>query len=307
MIDILMATYNGEKYLEEQLESIVNQSYDDWKLIIGDDCSTDRTVAILTKYQQMYPNKIFFHVNVTPSGSAQNNFFQLIDYVNNDYVMFADQDDIWLKDKIKLTFNMMRKAEFENGNRTPLLVHTDLCVVDQDLSVINNSIFAMQNMDYKRDKLNNLLVSNIVTGCTVMINKALLDLLNVKPQKSVMHDMWLGLVAAAFGKIYFINKATILYRQHGRNTNGVKNFNSVKFLFTNAFNHKCIHENLLKQYNQANEFMKIFISKLSDNQVKMLEDFSCLSNKNLVSKLIIINRYNLYKKGFIRIISQLLW
>lgn len=307
MIDILMATYNGERYLEEQLDSIINQSYNDWKLIIGDDCSTDNTVAILTKYQQMYPDKISFHINSKPSGSAKNNFFQLISYVNNDYVMFADQDDVWLKDKIKLTLNMMHKAEIENGNQMPLLVHTDLCVVDQDLSVINKSIFVMQNMDYKRDKLNNILVSNIVTGCTMMINKALLDLLSIRPQKSVMHDMWLGLVAAAFGKIYFVSEATILYRQHGKNTNGAKNFNSIRFMLTNLFNNKCIHENLLKQYSQANEFMEIFASRLNDHQVKMLENFSCLANKNMISKLVIINRYNLYKKGLIRIISQLLW
>lgn len=307
MIDILMATYNGERYLEEQLDSIINQSYDDWKLIIGDDCSTDNTVAILTKYQQMYPDKIFFHINVEQSGSAKNNFFQLIDYANDDYVMFADQDDVWLKDKIKLTLDMMHKAELENGNQMPLLVHTDLCVVDQDLCVINKSIFAMQNMDYKRDKLNNLLVSNIVTGCTMMINKALLDLLNIKPKNSVMHDMWLGLVTAAFGKIYFVSKATILYRQHGKNINGAKNFNSIKFIIINVFNRKDIRKNLLNQYSQADEFIEIFGSKLTGNQLKMLKDFSSLRNKRLFSKLLIINRYKLYKKGWIRIISQLLW
>lgn len=103
MIDILMATYNGEKYLRPQLDSILRQSNTDWRLIIRDDCSTDNTVQIIREYQQQYPDKFILVQADAPSGSAQNNFFQLIKYWQQhgtaDYVMFADQDDVWLQKK----------------------------------------------------------------------------------------------------------------------------------------------------------------------------------------------------------------
>lgn len=307
MIDILMATYNGDKYLEEQLDSIFNQSFKDWHLIIADDCSNDRTVSILEKYKLMYPDKVTYYINKLPSGSAKNNFYQLMDKSKSEYVMFADQDDVWLNNKIMLTMELMHKAEDVNGKETPLLVHTDLCVVDQNLNIIDKSIFTMQKMDCKRDKLNNLLVSNIVTGCTMMVNRSLMCLLEEKPQNSVMHDMWLGLVASAFGKIYFVDEATILYRQHGNNSNGVKNFASLKFLMSGLQKTSLIHEGLISQYNQAFDFLKIYKNKLNIKQIRMLAIFSDFPNMNFFEKIIILNRYNLYKTGLVRILTQLLF
>lgn len=305
MIDILMATYNGEKYLEEQLESILNQSFCDWRLIVADDCSSDNTVPILLKYQREHQDKIFIYVNECPSGSAKNNFFKLLDKSKSEYIMLADQDDIWLKDKVKITYDTMLRAEKENGKDKPLLVHTDLCVVDKDLSIINKSLFSMQNMDFRNDKLNNILVSNIVTGCTSMFNKALLGLINVKPRKAVMHDMWLGLVAAAFGRIYFINKATILYRQHGFNSNGVKDYNSFNYILYNIFNLKTIRTQLEKQYNQAEEFLEIFEENLSYNQVMLIKSFCNLQNLNFIKRIILLKKYMLFKNGLIRKLGQI--
>ena len=229
MIDILMATYNGERYIEQQLESIINQSETNWRLLVRDDCSQDKTRQIIQKYQIKYPEKIILVPSTEPSGSAMNNFFQLLDYAENEYIMFADQDDVWKPDKITLTLNEMHKMETQYGKETPLLVHTDLCVVDEKLNTINPSIFTMQAMDYRRDKLNNLLATNIVTGCTMLFNQALLKLLAEKPETAVMHDMWIALVAAAFGKIGFVNKATMLYRQHGMNVNGIKDVRSFNY------------------------------------------------------------------------------
>ena len=119
MIDILMATYNGETYLREQIDSILRQSNTDWRLIIRDDCSTDSTVRIIQEYQAQYPDKFVLIQADTPSGSAQNNFFQLIRYWQQhggaEYVMFADQDDVWLRNKIQITlYNMKVLAVSKN-------------------------------------------------------------------------------------------------------------------------------------------------------------------------------------------------
>ena len=108
MIDILMATYNGEKFLRPQLDSILQQSNQDWQLVIRDDCSTDRTVEVIKEYQLLRPEQIRLIQAEQPSGSAQNNFFQLLQYSSAEYTMFADQDDVWLPQKIQLTLDKMQ-------------------------------------------------------------------------------------------------------------------------------------------------------------------------------------------------------
>ena len=194
MIDILMATYNGEKFIREQIDSIINQSYSDWHLIISDDCSSDNTVNIIKKYKAKYPDKISIYENTVRSGSAKANFYRLLSHINNEYVMFADQDDVWLPEKISITLAMMQSYEKVYGSHNPVLVHTDLYVVDESLHRVYDSLFDMQNMNYTRNGFNNILVQNIVTGCTVMINQALVRHLYEIPVKSVMHDMWFALV-----------------------------------------------------------------------------------------------------------------
>lgn len=304
MIDILMATYNGEKYLKEQIESILQQSYMEWRLIIADDCSSDSTVKILEYYHSLYPDKISYYINVKPSGSAKNNFFQLLNHAKNKYIMFADQDDVWLKDKVKLTYETMIDAERTNRN-IPILIHSDLCVVDQNLQLINPSIFQMQEMDYKRDKLNNILVSNIVTGCTMMINRNLLDLIHPQPKNAVMHDMWLALVASALGRIVFIKQPTILYRQHGDNSVGAKNTRSLGYLWSKMTGYKTVHKNLIKQYEQAEEFLDIYKAELSKQQKEMLKTYSDFNELSFYKRYQILQKFNLSKNSKTKIIGQL--
>lgn len=305
MIDILMATYNGERYIEQQLESIINQSETNWRLLIRDDCSSDNTRQILRRYQKKYSQKIFLIPSTEPSGSAMNNFFQLLDYAENEYIMFADQDDVWNPDKIALTLKEMYKMETQYGKETPLLVHTDLCVVDEKLNTINPSIFSMQDMDYRRDKFNNLLATNIVTGCTMLFNQALLKLLAEKPETAVMHDMWIALVAAAFGKIGFVNKATMLYRQHGMNVNGIKDVRSFNYVIEAIYNIVSISKSLDLHYRQAGEFLKIFKSKLSEEQVELLSGYSEFRQKTWLQRGILLFRHDMKKKGFARICGQI--
>lgn len=305
MIDILMATYNGERYIEQQLESIINQSETNWRLLVRDDCSQDNTRQIIQRYQIKYPEKIIFVPSTEPSGSAMNNFFQLLDYAENEYIMFADQDDVWKPDKIALTLKKMHEMEKQYRKETPLLVHTDLCVVDETLHTINQSIFAMQDMDYRRDKLNNLLVTNIVTGCTMLFNQSLLKMLNEKPKTAVMHDLWIALVAAAFGEIGFVNKATILYRQHGTNVNGIKNVNSFNYVKEAINNISGISKSLDLHYRQAGEFLKIYKSNLSEEQIEVLTEYSEFRQKNWLQRGVVLFRYDMKKNGFARICGQI--
>ena len=305
MLDILMATYNGEGYIAEQLDSIINQSEKSWRLLVRDDCSSDSTVQILQKYQKKYPDKIILIPSTEPSGSAMNNFFILLDYAQGELIMFSDQDDVWKQDKIALTLEKIQEMEMKYGKDMPLLVHTDLCVVDEDLKTINPSIFAMQGMDYRHDKLNNLLATNIVTGCTMMFNQSLLKLLQVKPKVAVMHDMWIALVAATFGKIGFVNKATMLYRQHGLNANGTKNINSFGYIKDAINNLDGVSKSLDLHYKQAKEFLRIYHSTLTEEQIELLRGYSEFRQKNWLERGAFLFRHDLKKNGLTRICGQI--
>ena len=136
-IDILLATYNGESYLSSQLDSIINQSCDNWKILIRDDGSKDRTLEIIEWYTKKYNNQIFLIEDEKKNLGVCGNFSELLNHSHADYAMFCDQDDIWFKNKIKITFQKMKEMENTYGSDCPILVHTDLMVVDKNLEKIS--------------------------------------------------------------------------------------------------------------------------------------------------------------------------
>ncbi|MEK7432434.1 MAG: glycosyltransferase family 2 protein [Cyanobacteriota bacterium] len=287
-IQILMATYNGEKYLEEQLDSILNQTYINWELLIRDDCSTDKTLEILNTYSNKYPEKIFIIKDNLNKLGACYNFLNLVKLSTSDYIMFSDQDDFWLENKIELTLNKMLIEEKNNLN-IPISIHTDLKVVDYKKETIHNSYYKSINLSpSKQNKLGQILIHSSGAGCTMMINKKLRDFIVKYPNKGVfMHDLWVTLLVNIFGKSFFINEQTILYRIHENNTIGIsKNdkFNKNFFIFLLNFKEK----------------RKLFLkdSKMKHEQVKLiLDSFDNIDNKK---KIILINFANFYNYNFIK-------
>ena len=138
-VTILMATYNGEKYLCEQLNSILKQTHTNWRLVISDDGSTDATLSILQKYQSEFTDKITLLPADCRFGSAKGNFLHLLKQSPPGYAMFCDQDDIWDNDKIEKTLAALKQMETDAARNCPLLVFTDLCVVNADLQPIATS------------------------------------------------------------------------------------------------------------------------------------------------------------------------
>lgn len=305
MIDILLASYNGEKYIAEQIESILNQTYTDWFLYIKDDCSTDNTINIILDYEKRYQDKIKVILSDKPTGSAKNNFFSMIQYSKNDYIMTCDQDDVWLQDKIKITINGMKHAERKNQN-VPILVHTDLKVVDSELNVISESLLNMQNLDSRRGELNHLLIQNIVTGCTVMANRSLLNHITIIPRQAIMHDWWMALIASALGNIVFIEKPTMLYRQHDNNSVGAKDVKSTNYLFLMLLKISSIKQSLDKSYEQSKELHLILNNYLNEKNKNLLETYSLLYRANKLHKIITFYRYGIWKNGIIKKIGQIL-
>ena len=288
---ILLSTYNGEKYLKAQLDSLFSQSYKDFKLIARDDGSSDKTLEILKYYD----------IELLPSNEnlgVKCSFETLLKYAfensDADYFMFCDQDDVWNQDKIELTLQKMYEMERLYKN-IPILVHTDLEVVDENLHTINPSFMKLQNLDEKKNRLNNLLIQNTTTGCTVMINKDLAKLCLPMPSNAIVHDWWIGLVASYFGKIGYLPQSTIKYRQHSQNTIGAKGFD-MSFVLKNFQKKQTLDKNI----SQAKDFLEIFNDKLDKDTKFMLEDFVNLQNKSFFQKRKILLKYNLLKHGFIR-------
>lgn len=226
VIDILLATYNGEKYIAEQIESILAQSNERWKLLVHDDGSTDGTVDIIKDYEQRFPDKIHFINDGVVAGSAESNFSHLMGISTSRYIMFCDQDDVWDIDKVDMCLDEIVALEQKHGDNFPILVHTDLSVVDEELKTLYPSFWNHLGLRTRffqpPTSLNRLLLQNVVTGCTVMFNRELLRLALPMPKGIVMHDWWIALVASAFGVIHSVNQQTIRYRQHSANLLGVK-------------------------------------------------------------------------------------
>jgi len=317
VVTILMATHNGEKYIAEQIESILNQTENGWMLVIQDDCSTDKTSEIVIKYIKNYPQKISFIQLEKPSGSAKANFFSMLKYADTEYMMTCDQDDIWLPDKIIVTLEKMHEMECKFSSDIPLLVHTDLKVVDENLSILSNSLFTLQNLNSKRNQLNHTLVQNIVTGCTMMVNRTLAVMVQEVLQQSIyqqtvlqqaiMHDWWFALVAAAFGQTGFISKSTVLYRQHGNNEVGAKNSGSIRYNIGKLLNSKQSRSALEATYAQADYFLKAYGNKLITLHQEIIKEYCSIPEYSKVKRLRTISKYDFWKNGLYRRCGQILY
>ncbi len=294
-IDILLGTYNGELFISEQIDSILNQSYTDYRLIIRDDSSTDKTKKILLDYQLRFPHKIMIIDNNENLGVIAN-FSKLLEISSAPYIMFCDQDDVWLPEKVKLTFEKMLEIE-KLSSDTPLLIHTDLKVVNLNLNILSDSYWSYQGIDPKYDTLNRLLVQNVITGCTVMINKKLADLALPIPNKTIMHDWWLGLVASSFGQIYYIDMPTILYRQHTNNNTGATSFN----LRTTLKQIQNLSDIDLRKYTvQAEQLLLRYEESFGDKSKRLLYDFISIQKQSWLKSKYILLKYEIIKQGLLR-------
>lgn len=221
MIEILLSTYNGEKYIKYQIESILNQSCTNFSIIIRDDGSNDKTIEILEYYELMHKDKIkIVRDNLGNLGPGRS-FMELLNHSKGEYIMFCDQDDIWLPNKIELTFKKMKELEMIYGKETPILVFTDLKVVEDSLNIISHSFWNYQKIDPNLSKKWKMLLAfNVVTGCTLMINRRAKDVVLPYKLPEMIHDHWVGVNISKHGVIDYIPIPTVLYRQHRDNVIG---------------------------------------------------------------------------------------
>jgi rhamnosyltransferase len=223
-ISIVLGAYNGSDYLRDQLESILGQSHKNWELVVRDDASSDSTLAILHQYASRDSRIVVLKDDLGNQGVI-GNFNCLIEKAmasSSNYFAFSDQDDLWCPDKLSTQLALIRTME-EKYPGQPVLVHSDMEVVDASLASLSPSFMAYQGIFHQVfDPLNVLLVQNFVTGCTMVMNRKLLEIAYPVPRQALMHDWWIALCAAVFGRIEFIDKPLMKYRQHSNNQVGAK-------------------------------------------------------------------------------------
>lgn len=215
-IHILLSTYNGEQFLAEQIQSIQQQTVQDWKLLIRDDGSTDRTREIIQEFVAQDSRIHWINENESKNLGVIKSFHNLAQFEEADVYFFSDQDDVWLPQKLELSLAEARKYPAE----MPLMVYMDLTVVNQDLEVLSSSMIRSQS-GHANTELVQELTENTVTGGVAMVNHALIQLWN-QTEDILMHDWYLALLATAFGKLVYIDQPGELYRQHEHNVLGAR-------------------------------------------------------------------------------------
>lgn len=228
MVAILISTYNGEKYIKEQLESIVNQSYKNFEIHLRDDGSTDKTVAIVKQFFKNYPNKFFFYqgANLGAIGS----FNHLISHVNSELYATCDQDDIWLPEKIMDKVKIY-KTGFSSID-SPFMCFSDP-VIYKDSTISNITLSDVQSMNVKLliSSYKNLIAMNPVAGCTMLFCDNAKKLYSRSIGNGlIMHDHLMAVIVSLHGRLVFCDKQHVLYRQHGQNVLGNKDTSITYFL-----------------------------------------------------------------------------
>jgi len=294
-LTILMATYNGARYLEKQLDSILNQRYPHWELIIRDDQSTDDTVNIIKAYCEK-DDRIQCIQYGSAHGTACRNFSALFDWAyenNKGYILFADQDDIWLDHKLERSLAGLLKNESIHGTDFPLLCYSNLSFIDEE----DHRVEAHLPLP-PRLSLQVLINENYAWGCTMILNRAAVQKIKHIPTESVNHDYYAALVIAAFGQNILIDENLILYRQHQKNVSG----NVDKMTFMSRFNRyfkdtDYMLKPLIDNYNLVHSFFNRYRNELQEDQVKMIHAFLHDYQKSFPALFLAMWKHKIFKIG----------
>ncbi len=210
-----MATNYVAAYILQQIESIERQSFKDIRVNVSDDRSSDDTIAIITG-REIVSNVDVNEINLGPA----QNFWKALSLCKSDYVAFCDQDDTWRYDKIDLLMKRLLLIEQEKGKLHPVLVYSDLTLVDRDHNLISDSFFKTTSKTAGCSDPLDFSVSNHIPGCTMLMNRALIDRAGTLPLDVRMHDWWIAMIASLTGAMSYVDAALINYRQHDNNAVG---------------------------------------------------------------------------------------
>ncbi|HHD7449001.1 TPA: glycosyltransferase family 2 protein [Streptococcus agalactiae] len=293
-VNILMATYNGEKFLAQQIESIQKQIFKEWNLLIRDDGSSDKTCDIIRNFTAKDSRIRFINENEHHNLGVIKSFFTLVNYEVADFYFFSDQDDVWLPEKLSVSL----EAAKHKASDVPLLVYTDLKVVNQELNILQDSMIRAQSHHANTTLLPEL-TENTVTGGTMMINHALAEKW-FTPNDILMHDWFLALLAASLGEIIYLDLPTQLYRQHDNNVLGARTMDKrfkilregPKSIFTRYW--KLIHDS----QKQASLIVDKYGDIMTVTDLELIKCFIKIDKQPFMTRLRWLWKYGYSKNQF---------
>jgi glycosyltransferase involved in cell wall biosynthesis len=277
--------------------------------LIRDDGSTDGTLAIVRRFARSRPDQIALLKDSSPRLGVCQSFSRLVEHSDADYMVLCDQDDLWLPGRIAKSLARIHAAESEHGASTPVLAHSDLTVVDENLKTIAPSFWRYSRLRPELGQgLNRLLVQNVVTGCATTINRALARLASPIPAAAApMHDWWLALVAAALGRIETAPDATVLYRQHTRNCLGATRHDAryVMRCIRDALFGRGVSRRFQVARRQAHALLHRYAPRLSMNHQTQLADFLRLGDVSLLRRRRLMLKHRFFGSGQLRNLAWL--
>lgn len=302
MVQILMATYNGAAYLQEQLESLISQTYTQWELIVRDDQSTDETSNILATFAKR-DSRIKVMDLQGRHGGAAINFSVLFDYAfdsASEYVMFSDQDDIWMNDKVERSLNFIKELENSSGKGNPTLVYGAFQFIAADGQIIDKDIPMPETLTLK-----NVISQNHAYGCTMIMNRALVEMVGHIPHEVENHDYWVALVAAAFGKAVFNPRKVIYYRQHGGNVSGTVERSSLKSRVLRYFdNPRVLLPELRIRFQMLNMFWCLHKDRFQARDRKLMVAYLNAFRSSTLKLLMVMITNRIFKLGTMQTIAH---
>lgn len=294
-ITIVMATYNGEAHLREQLDSLIGQTYPYWRLLVHDDGSTDRTLTIIDKYMRQDARIALLDDGITGLGATRN-FLHLLDHVNTDLCMFCDQDDIWLRDKVA---KMVETISIDGG-AAAAYANSYLYVGSQVVRQLSTRI-------HPTSLRSTLFLNSGMQGCAMIINRALLEKLKPFPETVAMHDHLLTLGAVVFGKLVYLDEVLTLYRQHESNVTGNQDLGLFQRILSFFVRSKPVISRTHYEANRA--FYNRYKDSLNASQQRLFQNyFRYAMEANLIQRLLILleNKFTLGDKRGVLLVKTLL-
>ena len=305
---ILLAVYNGEKHLPSLLDSLKAQTDGDFCVLIQDDGSDDGTPAIL---EALYREDSRF-IPAAESGrhfGAAGNFLSLIRQADADYVFLCDHDDVWMPEKVAVLKQAMSEAVRQYGADTPILVHSDCSLTDDDGTPIGDSFFRHQGWDPAAVTLPRLLVQNNVTGCTLVMNRPLCRLIadHGKAKELFMHDWFIALTAASFGHVVFVNQQLTAYRQHGDNAIGASQSGLLVRAFRALGARQKAKRRILLTYTHTQVFCRLYGDLLPAEARKTAEDYLATRHMRKIPRVLAVRRLGCTMQSPVTRLGQILF
>jgi rhamnosyltransferase len=281
MIDILLSSFNGDEYIENQILSLLQQSYKNWRLFVRDDFSSDNTVYILKKYAKSDQRIKIVNIPSDQKLGVAKSFISLLNFANSKYVMFCDQDDIWFEKKIEI---LLKYAEENFSPNIPSLVYCDAYGYSNDEGVIIRSSVSRH---HAQDIRGLLFMNSGYQGCSMLFNQSLARMVrDYRGDYYYMHDDIVALLAHVFGKVHFIPKKLMLYRQHDKNVTGNIEKNSVKRLLKILTNDSFVIDKM--HFEEKRSFYSAYGSEMAEHSRNIFEEYFSYPESSLVERLRIV-------------------